>query len=56
MVPVSVRVLAGLPLMLIVNLSAWDGLSLGVPSVRYGASGAPKPAGPRLNSPLRPGQ
>jgi len=26
------------------------------PSVRYGASGAPKPAGPRLNSPPRPGQ
>jgi len=25
-------------------------------SVRYGASGAPKPVGPRLNSPPRPGQ
>jgi len=33
MVPVSARALLGLPLMLIVNSSAWNGLSFAVPTL-----------------------
>jgi len=33
MVPVAARALAGMALMLIVNSSTWNGLSLGVPTV-----------------------
>jgi len=44
MVPVSARALAGLPLMLIVNSSAWNGLSFGMPSVVIYVLAEPLPA------------
>jgi len=40
----------------ITDLSIWYSTMYDIISVHYGASGAPKPAGPRLNSPPRPGQ